>query len=112
MQNIVQQLDIETLQKLMSSNSSEGILIDVREQDEWNEGHIPHARHLPKGMLLENIHSIVSQKDAPIYLQCKSGGRSTQAAQLLMEHGYTQVFNVVGGITAWKAANYQIEMPQ
>jgi sulfur-carrier protein adenylyltransferase/sulfurtransferase len=109
MQHTVQQLNIETLKNNLSSQTPQGILIDVREQHEWDAGHIPGAIHLPKGILLEHILALAPQKADPIYLQCKSGGRSQQAAQLLIEQGYSQVFNVVGGITAWQAANYPIE---
>lgn len=108
MQHTVQQLDIETLKNNLSF-PPKGTLIDVREQHEWDAGHIPGAIHLPKGILLEHILAIAPQKSEPIYLQCKSGGRSQQAAQLLIEQGYSQVFNVVGGITAWQAANYPLE---
>jgi rhodanese-related sulfurtransferase len=102
-----QQIDIKTL-KEKHDHSEKTMLIDVREQDEWDAGHIPGAHHMPKGVLLEQIQSLVPQKDTIIYLQCKSGGRSQQAACLLLTQGYTQVFNVVGGITAWASAGYPI----
>lgn len=102
------QINVETLRKILQDPSKQGILFDVREQDEWDAGHIPDAQHLPKGQVLEHIERIVPQKDKPIYLHCKSGGRSQQAAIMLINLGYTQVYNVTGGITAWESAGYPI----
>jgi rhodanese-related sulfurtransferase len=77
------------------------LLIDVREQDEWDTCHIPFAKHIPKGVLAETISTITNQLDTPIYLHCKSGMRSQMAQEILTQLGYQQVYNVEGGILNW-----------
>lgn len=72
-------------------------LIDVREEDEWNEGHIPEAVHIPRGLLEFKIADTVPDKNAPIVTQCASGGRSALCAETLVKMGYTNVKNLEGG---------------
>lgn len=76
-------------------------LIDVREADEWNAGHINGAIHIARGLLEFTIAEIVPNKHAPIIVQCASGGRSALCAQMLLKMGYTNVKNFEGGYTAY-----------
>lgn len=73
-------------------------LIDVREQDEWDAGHAAEAQHLPASSLLEHLDEL--PEDGDIYLVCRSGGRSTQVGQWLLQNGYDAI-NVRGGMGAW-----------
>ncbi|MDW7651962.1 MAG: rhodanese-like domain-containing protein [Bacillota bacterium] len=76
------------------------ILIDVRESWEYTEGRIPGAVLFPLGDLKENYTEL--DKNAEIILVCRSGNRSGQAAAFLTEKGYTDVYNLVGGMLAWE----------
>ena len=77
-------------------------LVDVRAVNEWREGHIARARHVPLGRLPARLADIPA--DRPVVVQCKSGGRSAIAASLLRRLGRQDVRNLTGGVEAWVAA--------
>ena len=74
-------------------------LVDVREEWEFKAGHIPTSMLIPLGSLADNLELI--DPDRPVLLICRTGNRSGQAAKLLNSKGYTQVYNLLGGIAAW-----------
>src|ERR1700685_3605654 len=76
--------------------------IDVREQEEWNEGHIPGAIHIPRGSLESRIESAVGDRSRPLVVYCASGGRSAFAVDSLAALGYEQAVSLAGGFTDWK----------
>jgi len=82
------------------------VFIDVRTAEEYAEGHIQGATLIPVQELAERINEV--PKDKQVYLYCHSGRRSANAAGLLAKAGYTNIENVLGGITAWKDANYPV----
>ena len=82
-------------------------VLDVRALSEWNEGHIPAARHIMLGYLPENISALPREK--PILLQCRSGARSAIAASVLQSKGITDVMNLSDGIQGWLAAGLPIK---
>ena len=84
-------------------------LIDVREDYEWEEGHIPGALHIPKDELVAKKKKIPG-KDQPIYLHCRGGVRSLHAANSLADLGYKEVYSIDGGIMDWAKAGYPIEV--
>ena len=75
-------------------------MLDVREADEWNAGHAPSARHLPMSELTARIAEVPA--DDPLYVVCRSGGRSGQVVQYLTAQGHPAV-NVDGGMQQWAA---------
>ncbi|NQX00270.1 molybdopterin-synthase adenylyltransferase MoeB [bacterium] len=81
----------------------EGLLIDVREPDEYAIAHIAGSRLIPLQTLPTQIASLPA--DCEILIHCKAGGRSAKAVQLLLDHGFTRVKNVTGGMDAWLAEN-------
>ena len=81
----------------------QGLLIDVREADEYAIAHIESSRLIPLKTLPMEMDSL--PKDREILIHCKAGGRSAKAVQLLLDHGFTQVKNVTGGMDAWLAEN-------
>jgi molybdopterin/thiamine biosynthesis adenylyltransferase/rhodanese-related sulfurtransferase len=87
-------------------------LIDVRERDEWEEGKIPGAIHVPRGNLESRIEAAVADRDTPILLYCAAGSRSAFAAKTLGELGYTNVTSLAGGYTEWKRAGFPWELPR
>lgn len=79
------------------------VLLDVREQDEWDAGHAIEAVHIPLAELPDRVGELPDAADGPVYVVCRSGRRSERAAQYLAGLGYEAV-NVTGGMQAWHAA--------
>jgi rhodanese-related sulfurtransferase len=77
------------------------ILIDVRDAHEWQQGHIPNAMHISRGLLEPNIERVVSDPQAEIILYCGGGGRSALAAFNLQKMGYENVSSLAGGFKTW-----------
>jgi rhodanese-related sulfurtransferase len=77
------------------------VLLDVREDDEWQRGHAPGAQHIPMGEVPARLAEI--DHDKPLYVVCHLGGRSMRVAQYLQRNGYEPV-NVSGGMQAWAGA--------
>jgi sulfur-carrier protein adenylyltransferase/sulfurtransferase len=98
----------------VSEHLGDGVtLIDVRESEEWDRGHIPGAVHVPRGYLESRIEGAASERDKPVVLYCASGQRSALAAHTLTELlGYTNVRSMTGGITLWKDRGYKVEVPK
>ena len=110
---ISQDVDTELSPDLTVSEVSQVIkemdvaIIDVREEYEYNEGHIEGAALLPLGEIPDRIDEI--PKDVPVILVCRSGNRSGQAYQYLTEQGFDNVHNMLGGMLDWAAYGYAIE---
>ena len=85
-------------------STQKAIIIDVREDDEWQAQHIPGAIHIPLGQLNERLSELKDYKNSPIITQCRSGKRSAQAQEALKLAGFTQVVNLSGGLMAWAKA--------
>ncbi|GAA1068869.1 hypothetical protein GCM10009665_73900 [Kitasatospora nipponensis] len=79
---------------------ADAVLLDVREQDEWDAGHVEGALHIPIGQFTARIEEV---PDAPLYVLCRVGGRSAQVVQYLVGQG-REAFNVDGGMFAWEQA--------
>ncbi|HEX2015535.1 MAG TPA: molybdopterin-synthase adenylyltransferase MoeB [Solirubrobacteraceae bacterium] len=88
-------------------------LIDVRETDEFATGHLPGARHVPRGYLESRIEGAVPDRSQRVVLYCASGNRSALAAHTLADQmGYERVESMTGGITLWKDRGYQVQVPR
>lgn len=77
------------------------VLLDVREDDEWNRGHAADAQHIPIGQVPARLDEI--DRTSTLYVICKVGGRSAKVAEFLFRDGYAPI-NVDGGMLAWAAA--------
>jgi rhodanese-related sulfurtransferase len=84
-------------------------LIDVREDNEWNDAHAAGAIHLGKGIIERDIETTVPDKNTELILYCGGGYRSALAADVLQNMGYTNVFSMAGGWKAWKEAGGEIK---
>jgi molybdopterin/thiamine biosynthesis adenylyltransferase/rhodanese-related sulfurtransferase len=99
----------------VSEHLGNGIaLVDVRESTEWDAGHIPGAKHVPRGYLESRIEGVVgADRSREVVLYCASGQRSALAAHTLTDQlGYTNVKSMTGGITLWKDRGYKVEVPK
>ena len=88
------------------------LLIDVREDDEWAEGHLPGAVHVPRGHLESRIEQAATDRSRPLVLYCAAGNRSAFAAKTLEELGYEHVSSLSGGFTDWKRNGFPIQLPR
>jgi molybdopterin/thiamine biosynthesis adenylyltransferase/rhodanese-related sulfurtransferase len=104
--------EIKELDASAAQNLSDARWIDVREADEWQEGHLPGAVHVPRGNLESRIEAAAPDKSAPLILYCAAGNRSVFAAKTLEELGYTAAYSLVGGFTDWKRNGLEIVMPR
>lgn len=84
-------------------------VLDVREPAEWEEGHVPGATHLPRGLLEYRAATDLPDKDRRIVTHCALGGRGALAASTLTEMGYKNVANMEGGLNAWREQGYELE---
>lgn len=80
-------------------------LIDVREESEWQQGFIPGAIHLSKGVIERDIEGAIPDKQRALVLYCGGGYRSALAATNLQKMGYTNILSLAGGYRAWQQAN-------
>ncbi len=82
-------------------------IVDVREPDEWAEGHIPGAMHIPLGQLQVQHKKLDPAR--PVITVCRSGGRSLNAANLLKDAGFADVKSITGGMGAWVRAGQPVK---
>ncbi|MGE5691385.1 MAG: molybdopterin-synthase adenylyltransferase MoeB [Pseudomonadota bacterium] len=88
------------------------LFLDIREQDEWDEGHIPGAIHVPRGNLESRVESLVPDRSRSIVVYCAAGARSAFAAKTLGELGYLDVQSMAGGYTDWKRNGFPTQLPR
>ena len=101
---------IEAQERLESSDGS--LFVDVREPDEWDEGHIPGAIYTGRGRLEQRIEGLVPDKSRPLVVYCSAGSRSAFAAKALEELGYEDVVNLAGGFADWKRNGFDVTIPR
>jgi sulfur-carrier protein adenylyltransferase/sulfurtransferase len=107
----IREVDVRQLDAALK-NGQKPILVDVREQDEVEQGIIPGAIHIPRGYLESRIEQYVGDYDAPIVAYCAGGNRSAFAAETLQQMGYKDASSLKGGFGAWKDAGLQFVVPR
>ncbi len=95
----IMKIDVKTLKNKLENE--EITLLDVREVSEYEGGHIEGAVNAPLSSL--DANQLSYPKDEPIYVICRSGNRSAQAASQLQDAGYTEIYDVSGGMLAWES---------
>ena len=88
--------------------NDDALMLDVREDKEWAEGHIPNARHIPMAQLSKRLAELDKLKDKPIVVSCRSGHRSASVCRTLKKNGFENVHNLAGGILAWEQAGLPV----
>ena len=101
----IREIEIQALNEL----STPYVLLDTREDHEWQAGHLPGAMHLSKGIIERDIEQTVQDKQQAIILYCGGGFRSALAAQSLQKMGYQQVYSLAGGYKAWCEAGLPLD---
>lgn len=105
-------VDVEQAKQLFGRDDV--IFVDVRETNEYEQGHVPHAVHVPRGLLewyadpTLPIHKAELRSGRKLVVYCASGGRSLLAARTLKEMGIEDVCSLEGGFTAWKEAGLPV----
>ena len=108
----IREVDPKEVHDLLDHRNGE-VIVDVREQTEFEESHLPGAVHVPRGHLESRIEGAAKDKDQRVVLYCASGNRSALAAKTLQEElGYENVESMTGGITLWKDRGYDVEVPR
>jgi len=102
----VKEISVQEAREILEKNGKY-VLLDVREKDEYRDGHLEKAVPLPRGFLEIKIETTVPDKSTPIIAYCAGGVRSLLAAKALREMGYPNVISMSGGYTAWKTAGYK-----
>jgi len=111
----IAEIDGATGRELLDNAGGNGmqiVFLDVRERDEWDEGHISGALHVPRGYLESRIEGLVPDRTAKLVVYCAQGNRSAFATKTLNELGYENVVNLQGGYTDWKRNGYPTELPR
>jgi sulfur-carrier protein adenylyltransferase/sulfurtransferase len=106
----IEEIDVSRARELLTESAA--AVVDVRERDEWAEGHIPGAVHVPRGSLESRIESVVPDRSQTVVVYCAGGSRSAFAAKTLEELGYGNVLSLVGGFTDWKRNGLPFELPR
>jgi len=101
--------EVGTAEALQLINHKNAFVLDVRDEKEFNAGHILNAKLVPLGKLKERIGELEPYRERPIVITCRSGQRSTAACVLLGKQGFSLVYNLAGGVLAWQKANLPLE---
>jgi molybdopterin/thiamine biosynthesis adenylyltransferase/rhodanese-related sulfurtransferase len=107
----IDEIEARSARELLESEQPPAF-VDVRERDEWVEGFIPGALHVPRGYLESRIETAVPDRSREVVLYCASGARSAFAAKTLTELGYENVSSLAGGFTDWKRNGHPIDLPR
>jgi molybdopterin/thiamine biosynthesis adenylyltransferase/rhodanese-related sulfurtransferase len=115
----IQEVDPKEVHQLVPRNGSENgaeptpVIVDVREQHEFEESHLPGAVHVPRGHLESRIEGAAPDKGQRVITYCASGNRSALATKTMQDDlGYEQVESMRGGITLWKDRGYEVDVPR
>ncbi|HEY1778118.1 MAG TPA: molybdopterin-synthase adenylyltransferase MoeB [Solirubrobacteraceae bacterium] len=106
----IREVDPSAVHELLGNGVA---IVDVRETEEFATGHLPGAKHVPRGYLETRIEGVVPNRSQRVVLYCASGNRSALAAKTLVDDlGYETVESMTGGITLWKDRGYAVEVPK
>jgi rhodanese-related sulfurtransferase len=104
----VQEINVEQAREKLRANPR-AILIDVREDSEWANGHAAEAVHLGKGVLERDLEKAVSDPESEIIMYCGGGYRSILTAEVAQRMGYKKVYSLIGGYKGLVAANWPMK---
>lgn len=99
----VQKVDPSDATRLI--NSEDAVVLDVRSDVEYKQGHILNSVHIPQSYLNDQIQKLEKHRDRPIITACKTGNDSARVGAELLRRGFSKVYRLNGGIAAWEAAN-------
>jgi rhodanese-related sulfurtransferase len=100
---------VNSAEALQLINHKNALVLDVREESEFKSGHILNAKWIPLGRLADRIGELERYRDQSIVVVCRSGQRSASACATLGKQGFTQAYNLSGGVIAWQKSNLPLE---
>ena len=100
--------EVDNAAALQLINHKNALVLDVREENEYKPGHMLNAKLIPLGKLKERIGELEKYKEQPIVVVCRSGNRSGTACAMLGKQGFSQAYNLAGGVMAWQKANLPV----
>lgn len=95
-----------SLEEAIAKQEAGAFILDVRQPEEWNEYHVPGSTLIPLGELASRVNEL--PRDREIVVVCRSGNRSGQGRDILLNAGFTQVTSLAGGLLQWQAAGYPV----
>lgn len=101
--------EVDHIAAMQLINHKNALILDVREQGEYDAGHILNSKLIPLGKLGERIGELEKYRERPLVVVCRSGQRSASACVLLGKKGFAQAYNLSGGVTAWQKASLPLE---
>jgi rhodanese-related sulfurtransferase len=101
--------EVDHLAAMQFINHKNGLVLDVRDQSEYDAGHILNSKLIPAGKILERVGELEKYRERPIVVVCRSGQRSASACAVLNKQGFAQVYNLNGGVMAWQKAGLPLE---
>jgi len=101
--------EVDSVAALQLINHKNALVLDVREEDEYKAGHVLNSKLIPLGKLKGRIGELEKYRDRAIVVVCRSGVRSATACATLGKQGFTQAYNLSGGVNAWQKANLPLE---
>jgi len=101
--------EVGVLETTQLINHHDAVVVDVREERELAEGRLPGAKNIPLGQFGSRLGELEKFKQRPLVVVCRSGARSASACKTLRKNGFEQVYNLGGGISAWRQANMPME---
>lgn len=101
--------EVNTVEALELINHKNAIILDVREDSEFKSGHLLNAKWIPLGRLSDRIGELERYREQPLVVVCRSGMRSASACATLGKLGFTQAYNLSGGVVGWQKSNLPLE---
>ena len=101
--------EVDHIAAMQLINRQNALVLDVREQSEYDSGHVVNSKLIPLGKLKERIGELEKYRERPIVVICRSGQRSASACVALGKQGFAQAYNFHGGVIAWQKANLPLE---
>ena len=101
--------EIGTLDATRLMNQAGTLVLDVRDEKEFAEGHLPRARHVPLKELEARVGELAKFKSKPVIVTCRGGARAGAAARMLRAQGFTTVYQLKGGLAEWRKASLPVE---
>ncbi|MBU1425339.1 MAG: rhodanese-like domain-containing protein [Gammaproteobacteria bacterium] len=101
--------EVDHIAAMQFINHKNALMLDVREQSEYAAGHVLNSKLIPLGKLKERLGELEKYRERPIVVICRSGDRSASACAFLGKQGFTQAYNLDGGIIAWQKASLPLE---
>jgi rhodanese-related sulfurtransferase len=98
-----------TLEVTRLMNQGGTLVLDIREGEDFAAGHLPKARHIPLSQLSSRVDEIGKYKDKTVIVTCRNGTRAGKASRVLKQSGFTNVFELRGGLNAWEQASLPVE---